>query len=245
MGPSLNQFSTNAPSAAQPYSGFSARHVLRADYSLSHDVVVGPSFDVTQNMYSAKQGTFVFNDPSMRLEFNNLNQARFGKERYSGSVWLAAYAPVSTRSENMHEYTALSVAYIPKLTIRGSRLFFTGVGSVRASFMNNSSQTGMIAPIQFVTSAQVNYRLTPSETLFVMDHVNTNCGPQMAFLSNDLGAESFRRRAIAGSAVTNGIMTGAQFRVSAGISISPRLDWVTSQPITGTTVGLNALFSLI
>jgi hypothetical protein len=207
--------------------------------------VVGPSLDLTENMYSSKQGTFVFNDPSMRLEINNLNRVRFGNERYSGAVWFSLYAPVSTRSQQMNEYTAISAAYIPRLFFLGSRHFLTGVASVKATFLSNTGQTAMVAPIQFVTAVQENYRVSPFATLFVMDHVNTNCGPQSALLSNDLGADSFRRRITAGSAVTNGIMTGAQFRVLSGVSLSPRLDWLTSQSLANTTVGLNAMFNLI
>lgn len=249
MGPSINNFSSNAPSASAPFSGFSVRHDLRIDYSVNDRITVGPSFDVNENLYSSSQGSLVFNDPSMLLAIADVNRARWGSASLRGSVWLQAYAPLSKFSKEMHEYTAFSAAYIPVVHFRASRFFLSGVGSAKANFMENQAQTGVLAPVQWVAAAQGNYRLSPQITVFLMDHVNTSCGPKMSLPAQDIAPDMFKRKAkmamMQSSLVTDGIMAGAQFQLTRSVGISPRMDWQVNQPLNTTSVGLNASFHLI
>jgi hypothetical protein len=247
LGPGLNNMSASAPTAAQPYSGVSARHELRLDYLLRPNVTISPTMDASEYFYTAKQGRLTLNDPSLRVAISDISHARFGDSTFDGSVWLSVYAPTSAMSQALNEYTAASVAYIPKLHFRGSRFFLSGVAEGKVNFMQNSSQTGLIAPLQLVSAVQGNYRASPKVTCFLMNHVNSSIGPNMQQLVSATGiaADNFRRKAQAQNAVTDGFMLGAMFQVVQGISVSPRLDWTINNPIGTTSVGVNASFHII
>ena len=247
LGPGLNNMSASAPTAAQPYSGVSARHELRLDYVLRPDITISPTMDASEYFYTAKQGRLALNDPSLRVAFSDVSRAKFGDSTFDGSLWLSVYAPTSTMSQALNEYTAASIAYIPKLHFRGSRLFLSGVAEGKVNFMQNSSQTGLIAPLQLVSAVQGNYRASPKITCYLMNHVNGSIGPNMQQLVSATGiaADNFRRKAQAQNAVTDGFMLGTMFQVVQGISVSPRLDWTINNPIGTTSVGVNASFHII
>jgi hypothetical protein len=252
MGPGFQNFTASAPSRSQPYAGISARHELRMDIPMSRRVTLSPTMDMSETFYDTKQGRLVMNDPSLRVAISDVSYARLSKTTtYDAAVWASVYAPTSTVSQELNEYTAVSVAYLPKLTFRGSRFFLSGVTEAKANFIENQSQTGMLAPVQLVGAVQGNYRVSPKTTVFLMDHVNGGIGPSLwqMLTATPIGADNFRRKAQNASQgqspVTDGIMVGSMFQVMQGISLSPRLDWTLSQNIGTTSIGLNASFHII
>jgi hypothetical protein len=250
-GPSLNNFSANAPTTQQPFSGVGARHELRVDYEVSRNITIGPSFDVSQSFYATTNPVLVFGDPSMRLAIDNVNRAHLANTDIKGAVWLQVYAPVSNYSRLMNEYTGISAAYIPTLHFRGSRFGLAGVASAKANFMKTQSGSGaMIAPLQFIAGFDGNYRVTPSTMVFLMDHFGTNCGPQESLPSQFVTPDNPRMKAMIARKqtqplVTDGVMAGASFQVTRSVGLSPRIDWSVNQPFNTTTVGVNASFHII
>jgi hypothetical protein len=251
-GPGLQSISANAPTAQQPYTGITARHEVKLDYSVNNRVTLSPTMDVSENFYnSAGQNQLTLNDPSLRVAIADVNYAKWGKTTFDSSVWFSTYAPVSAQSQQLHEYTAFSLAYLPKLHIRGSRFFLSGVTEAKVNLMNNQAQTGLIAPLNLIGGVQGNYRISSWATVFVMDHVMGNVGPNMGQiqLATPLGQANVRRKAQTQSQgqspVIDGVMIGTMFQVHQGIGLSPRLDWSVNQPIGTTTVGLNCAFNII
>lgn len=252
MGPGFQNFSSSAPNAQQPYSGVSARHEVKLDYQINRRVTISPVMDVSETFYNTpSQGQIVMNDPSLRLAVADVNYARWGKTTFDSSIWFSTYAPLSTQAQQMHEYPGLSFAYLPKLHFRGSRFFVSGVTEAKINFMQNQAQTGLIAPLNLVGGVQGNYRLSSRTTLYVMDHLSGNVGPNVGqiMLATPLGQQNPRHKAQAqaqgSNPVTDGVMIGSMFQVIQGIAVSPRLDWSINQPIGTTTVGVNASFSII
>ncbi len=177
-----------------------------------------------------------------------MNRARIGSSRLNAAVWLQVYAPVSTYSREIHEYTAVSAAYIPTLHFRGSRFSLSGVGSVKLNFAQNMAQTGTIVPTQVVAALQGTYRLSSVTSLFAMNHVDFQAGPQTNLPPQALAPDNYKMAAMMKrhqGPVNDGFMYGSQFQITRNVGLSPRLDWQVNQNINTTTVGLNASFHFI
>jgi hypothetical protein len=248
LGPSFNNFSTDAPTKKEPYSGVGIRHELRTQYDLSNQVSIGPSFELQQNFYSSSQGSFDFMDPSVRLVINDVSRARWGRADYRSSLWFQVYAPLATIDHQTHEYTELSISYTPMINFQGSRFFLTGVISLQTLIEQTMMQTGTVFPTKVVAASQINYRIQRSITLFAMDHIDFRAGPQSNLPTDAEVPDNYRKKAnqkIHNASVLDGIMLGTQFQITRDVALSPRIDWQVDQNINSTTLGLNASIHFI
>ena len=252
MGPGFENFSTSAPNAQQPYSGVSARHEVKLDYQINRKLTLSPDDGRIGNILQHSQSGSDRDERSVieaRDRECELREIR--KDDFRRLSLGFDFRAGERQSQQMHEYTGVSVAYLPKLHFRGSRFFLSGVTEAKANFMDNQAQTGLIAPLNLVAGVQCNYRLSPSTTVFVMNHLSANAGPNMGeiMLATPLGQQNPRRKAQTqaqgSNPVTDGIMIGSMFQVLQGVSLAPRLDWSVNQPIGTTTVGVNASFHII
>jgi hypothetical protein len=230
----------SSPTVTSP--GANMRYQVAAGFRVTDSVQIGPVGEFTQKYYGPTSGDFHVADPQLRVILSDVLGASLGSSRLDTSVWTSAYYPVSKQSIAQHMVTALGLSLVPRLTFAHSGFSLSGILSNRIRVFQKPDSTGWIYPARLMGGIQANYRLSRVFHPFLMTYVNANAGPELPLGDSDLAADSATTTAKPGAI---GLMPGVMVRPTHNITVAPRLNWVTRNPIQTTTVGVNASIQMI
>jgi hypothetical protein len=230
----------SSPTVTSP--GANMRYQIAAGFRVTDAVQIGPVGEFTQKYYGPTSGDFKIADPQLRLILSDILGAHLGSSKLDTSIWTSAYYPVSKMSIAQHMVTALGLSLVPRLTFAHSGFSLSGILSNKIRIFQKPDSTGWIYPARLMGGIQANYRLSRVFHPFLMTYVNANAGPELPLGDADLAADSATTNAKPGAI---GLMPGVMVRPTSNITVAPRLNWVTRNPIQTTTVGVNASIQMI
>lgn len=251
MGPSMNNLDGHLASGAgnSPFvrNGVSFRHLVSLSYLFSDRVKLTPVLDTSQQFDgSSTSGTFVINDPQLRLEISPLGHFDLGGNELRTTLWISAQAPLSQASQSMGSQGALTFSLIPHLHFRGTHFGAMGIFSLKNGAYEKPDGSGSMYSGAFFSGLQGFYRVSDPLLFYLMGFTFVMTGQRPPI--TDLSSLPPALAAFLNSKMTQipiGISPGAMIRVYRGISICPRVNWFVNQPIETSTLGVNANIQVI
>lgn len=233
------------PPNFMPSPGYSLQDLIEIGYSINDNIKMGPVFGVNDSFY---QGTGVsLTDPAMRFTVRHISYQDFVGVNFDSDLWTSYTAPVSNMTRSTGSIGTLGLNYIPRLLIKGSRFFFSGVAGLDVTGADGSTDPGLLTNERIIGALQANYRLHRRWTMYLTNSYSASIGPTLPITDPSLLSDPAMAQLFGGSRFNHPVSmrTGAYFRATSDITISPTLNWFTDEPVNTTTMGLSASFTLL
>ena len=225
----------------QPYS---MRDNLEATYRINDQVRVGPM--ATFSYRFSDNNSIRLGDPSVRASVDHIMGAKNDSTAFDAGLWFTYTAPVSEMSRATGSYGTTSASYMPRLTFNGSRFFMSGLAGMSCTVAKEQGGENLLSPFHLNTSVSGSYRFSRKWTAFVSNSESFTVGPLLPIDGDALTDPTMMDNNAKLNRTTNvSVAMGAFFRPTSTLTLSPRLSWDVSEPISTTTLSLSAGFPIL
>lgn len=246
-GPSINKpTSMGTPDdSINNTQALSMEHYLGFKYKLSDSVSLVPTMDMLYNFTDPNRDGntrgFSWGDAYLSLRKSALINTSLGSNKLTIDGWLNYYAPTSKIERVSNTIGSIAVWANPTLQFGKSRWSLSGYSYARQYMQTNSRpQISDISPgtfliqSKFYAGPQINYEFNDKATGFLLyeavARIYTNGYPDWVRNSQ--------------RSLTD-LEPGMMINVSKSVMLMPCLNWYLNQPVSTTSVNLNASLKLL
>lgn len=233
---------TTADTAGDPKQGLLTRHVIGFKYKLSKKVSITPNIDffyqLTDPAKTASQssaGQFRWRDCYVKVGHSSIFETDLNTSHFSLPVDFRYYAPTSKGSRDSSSAGSVRASLNPSLQFGHSDFSLSTVNYVRYWIQTQESYKGRpLIQSELYTGPQLNYQMGSIATAFVLY--------EAAIQFNTLGQST---PGIDPNASLTDLEPGVELHLNDRITVTPYLNWFLNQPVSSTTINLNANFRLL
>lgn len=241
-GPAVSKLGSGSTTAytAGDVWGLSAENQIAMKYRLSDSMTITPVFDFVYQFTDPLNGgadrrASLMYDSYIKLSRYGIASASLAGNDLAIDSEMRLYVPSSESSRDNGTLGGVRLAINPSLQFAKSRWSLSSVNHVRYWIQTrDTSASGSNLPrIQLYTGPQMNYKVSDAVTAWVLYEATVIF--DIAGIPNSRNP----KRSLAD------IEPGIDVKVNDRVSLTPYLNWYTSQPIKTTSVNLTANFTVL
>lgn len=220
--------------------GLSVQNQIAAKYKISDKMAITPVFDFVYQLTDPNNGgadrrASLMYDSYVKLSRSGLAQANIAGNEITLDGDVRYFVPSSEYSREVKSLGAARLSLNPSVQFGRSPLSLSSVNHMRYWFQTKEANAagGMLPRMQLYTGPQLNYRFSDAVTAWVLYEATV--------VIDTAGMPNTR---IPGRSLTD-IEPGVDIRLSDRVSLTPYLNWYTSQPIKTTSVNLTANLAVL
>jgi hypothetical protein len=220
-------------------TGITFRNQFNFKYKLNSQLTLTPVLDFDYQLTdpdAARNGVrqFRWRDSYVKLTHSSLWDADFSGNKFAVPAGVRLYAPTSKTARESNTIGAIRLDLNPEMTIAGSRFSVSTANYVKVWAQTNRFDRShkSLPSTELYAGPQLNYAFNDSAIAFVLYEVSVRY--------NTLGVPNTNdpKKSLAD------LEPGASFKVHKRVALTPYLNWFTNQPISTTTLNLNADLTL-
>ena len=220
--------------------GLSVQNQIAAKYKISEKMAITPVFDFVYQLTDPNNGgadrrASLMYDSYIKLSRTGLAAAKIAGNEITLDGDIRYFVPSSEYSRENKNLGGARLSLNPSVQFGRSPVSLSSVNHMRYWFQTRETNAagGMLPRMQLYTGPQLNYKFSDAVTAWVLYEATV--------VFDTAGMPNTR---IPGRSVTD-IEPGVDIRISERASLTPYLNWYTSQPIKTTSVNLTATLAVL
>ncbi|HRK02569.1 MAG TPA: hypothetical protein PLH57_07870 [Oligoflexia bacterium] len=239
-GPALNdlgarQTADSAKDAVQPLN---SRHQIGISYAIDESTKFTPTLDFSLN-YTIPKGVengernFAWNDSYLKLSRAGLLDGKLGGNAVALDGDIRYMLPTSKGARDADSYGAVRLSLSPSMQIANSNFSIVATNYARIHMYRSVTENLSATRWKFYTGPQVNYAVNDKVTAFVLFEAVA------AFDNQGYSNTTNDQLSLAD------LEPGVELNLHERVSLTPFLNWYTNQPISTTSINLNATIKML
>lgn len=239
-GPPLNDLGARqtADSEKEAVMPLNSRHQIGFSYQIDESTKITPTLDFTLN-YTIPKGVedgernFKWKDSYVKLSRSGLFEGKIGGNAAALDGDIRYLLPTSKGSRDRDSYGSWRVTLAPSLQIANTNFSVVAASFARFFTYRSTAENPTGTRWQLYTGPQVNYAVNDKLTAFVLFEAIASW--------NNKGETDIDNP----NASLADLEPGVEWAVHERVSLTPFLNWFTNQPLSTTSINLNATIKML
>lgn len=217
--------------------GLSLQNQIAAKYSLTSDLSITPVFDFVYQLTDPTNGgayrrVSMMYDSFIKVAKAGLFRGKLFGQKASLDCDTRIFVPTSESSRENGTRGSVRMSVIPSIELNRSNFSLSMVNHARYWIQSNDRQAldhlATLPRLQLYTGPQLNYQFAPQITAWILYEATV--------VVDTAGIPNTRNsnRSLAD------VEPGVDIKINDRVSVTPYLNWYTNQPLSTTSMNLNA-----